>query len=308
MRALRLLIPPLSTRLSTPRPVSVICLPVYHSFPVPVLDLRKIIEMKNHLFALCIACLLLFFASCSNQQSSAPAMADSFPPALTSGLRAHGGLDNWKKYRTLQFTLASKENPENHLIDLDSRKVLITTDTSFTMGFDGQSVWVSPSLQSYPGSSARFYHNLIFYFFSIPFVMTDPGTVHSDMPDAQLNGVAYRRVRVTFGNDVGDSPKDQYILWFRKDNDRLGLINYSVTYFDQGNADRFNAIVYEEWQQVNELLLPKTWTHHRWENDSLGEARSTVRIENVSLSTISPDASLFAVPAEAEIESPVTPD
>ncbi len=250
--------------------------------------------------------LLLLSCSDSNRTTSTENTTNDvsmMPMALQEGLEAHGGLYNWKKYGALSFVVSSRKAPEKHLVDLMSRKVLITTDTSFTMGYNGKDVWVSPNLAAYSGSSPRFYHNLLFYFFALPFVITDPGAQQEALPDITFNGVPYNRVRVTFGEKVGDSPDDQYILWFRTSDHMLQMINYSVTFFDAANASKFNAIVYEEWERVNELQLPKQWTSYRWENDSLGERRGTTTINQITLKEQNPDGAVFEMPEKAEIDT-----
>ena len=239
----------------------------------------------------------------SSSEQSFTTRIQQIPSALQEGLKTHGGLEKWAKYGTLSYTLASKSIPEKHLIDLNSRKVLITTDSTFTMGFDGKDVWVSPNLAAYPGSSATFYHNLVFYFFSLPFVVADPGVNHNALPDITFDGVAYSRISITFGSDVGESPDDQYILWFRKSDKLLSMINYSVTYFDPANASKFNAMVYEEWQTVNGLKVPLKWTSYKWENDSLGDKRGATLITDVSFQEGTPDATLFQKPETAEIDN-----
>jgi hypothetical protein len=253
----------------------------------------------------------LLVASCdtkkspSSSEQSLTTSLQQIPPSLQEGLKAHGGLEEWAKYGTLSYTVASKSTPEKHLIALQNRRVLITTDSTFTMGFDGQDVWVSPNLAAYPGSSATFYHNLVFYFFSLPFVAADPGVNHNALPDITFDGVDYSRISITFGSDVGESPDDKYILWFRKSDKLLSMINYSVTYFDPANANKLNAMVYDEWQTVNGLRVPKKWTSYKWENDSLGDKRGSTLITDVSFQVSAPDATLFQKPEAAEIDSKV---
>jgi hypothetical protein len=252
---------------------------------------------------------LLLVASCETNKTpswsdeSITARIQQMPSTLQEGLKAHGGLEEWGKYGTLNYTVASKNIPEDHLVDLSSRKVLITTDSTFTMGFDGQDVWVSPNLATYPGSSPTFYHNLVFYFFSLPFVVADPGVNYTALPDITFDGVAHSRISISFGDNVGESPDDQYILWFRKSDHLLSMINYSVTYFDAANASKFNAMVYDEWQTVNGLKVPKKWTSYKWENDSLGEKRGATLITDVSFQEGAPDGTLFQKPETAEIDN-----
>jgi hypothetical protein len=112
----------------------------------------------------------------------------------------------------------------------------------------------------------------------------------------------YRRVSVAFGSDVGESPDDQYILWFKKSDNLLSMINYSVTYFDPTNSSKFNAMVYDDWQTVGDLKLPAKWTSYKWENDSLGDKRGSTLITDVSLREGSPGDMLFQKPETAEVE------
>lgn len=248
---------------------------------------------------------LLLVGSCSNgQEKHKEASNDvllSAPEAFVLGLRTHG-FENWRKFGTLQFKVTSGDIPEAHLIDLMSRKVLITADTAYSIGFDGKEVWVSPALHSFSGGSPRFYHSLVFYFFSMPFVLADPGTVAVGLPDAELNGQKCNRVRVTFGETVGDSPNDQYILWFRKDNNQLYMLNYSATYFDPDNKG-LNAVVYNEWREANGILVPTKWSYHRWDDGSLGDLRGTETVENVVFSEQASSPEKFTRPLNSEISN-----
>ena len=51
-----------------------------------------------------------------------------------------------------------------------------------SMGFDGKNFWLADEKESYKGDPI-FYHNLMFYFYSMPFVLSDKGLRYYDTED-----------------------------------------------------------------------------------------------------------------------------
>ena len=253
-----------------------------------------------------IAAVVLF--SCSSPSTSTPPKEAStaaespvkaLPPVLSKALEAHGGIDNWQGMQTLTYDIVKEAGNERHVIDLKTRRVHLSTE-DWKLGFDGTDVWVMPDSAAFGSGNARFYHNLVFYFFALPYLAADPGVNYEDLGPATVNGNTYDRVLMTFDSGVGDAPDDKYILYFN-DQGIMELINYSVTYFDKNRADRFNAIAYRDWKPVNGLLLPETMVGYRWQGDSLGEERYVRRFANISLSAQASDPTLFAKPDGAYV-------
>lgn len=60
--------------------------------------------------------------STENNQTVTPKV--QLPEILKKALIAHGGLDQWNKMQTLEYTIQKNEKPERHQIDLKNRKVL----------------------------------------------------------------------------------------------------------------------------------------------------------------------------------------
>jgi hypothetical protein len=76
---------------------------------------------------------------------------------------------------------------EDAFINLDSRKIRLS-NTEFEIGFDGTQTWISPNRDAYKGNSVKFYHNLYFYFFNIPYVFTDSGVTVEKVAAKSVNG------------------------------------------------------------------------------------------------------------------------
>lgn len=224
------------------------------------------------------------------------------PQALADGLKAIGGLDRWNEMHFLQYDITRRGKTETHLTNLKNRKILIT-HSDYKIGFDGKEVWVAPNKAAFSGSSARFYHNLLFYFFAIPYVLADPGINYEILPEKELDGKTYIPVKVSYNEGVGDAPDDYYIAHFDKETHKMYLLLYTVTYYQGATSEKYNALVYEEWQKVNGLQVPKIMKGYKYENGALGELRYESIFSNVSLSTTPADEAMFEMPVQAEIDS-----
>ena len=253
--------------------------------------------------------LVIAIAGCNpqNQKSETNAtenvvdIYENVIPELKACLEAHGGLAAWRDFGGLEYNrLSSSGAGDYSIIDLFSRKDLVRNDTAYTVGFDGENVWVTPDKESM--KNPRFFHNLYFYFFAFPFVMADPGTNQEYLGEFSFNGNNYKKIKITYGQNVGDSPEDQYILWINADNNLLEFINYSVTYFDASRAENYNALVYSEWNEIQGIKVPTLLSSYRWTDDSLGDARGSNRFSNIKFSTGQPDQSIFEVPEGAIID------
>ncbi|MEQ9164621.1 MAG: DUF6503 family protein [Fulvivirga sp.] len=227
-----------------------------------------------------------------------------YPELLQKALDAHGGLDKWNTYISLQYQLETtlgEKKVETQLIDLKSRKVLIKGD-SFKLGMDGEQVWVSPNKEAFGTMPPRFYHNLIFYFFSIPYVLADPGIQYEDLGTVTLDSTSYRALKVSYHEGVGDADDDFYIAHFNPETYKMEWLLYTVTYFSGEKHENYNALKYD-WQEVNGLWVPSGFTGYKYTEGVIGDVRYQSTFTNVVLSENKPDPSLFEMPENAEIDS-----
>jgi len=251
---------------------------------------------------------IIFISSCSpGTKDKTSSIQDSntflspLPKAFSEGISAHGGIDQWRSFQTLTYDLITPGMTQNQLIDLRSRKVLIT-DSLYTLGFDGDQVWVSPDLASFGDGSARFYHNLYFYFFAVPYVLADPGIHYEDLGIQTINDKSYNAVKVSYDQGVGDSPEDFYVAHFNPDTGLMELLLYTVTYYSQESHEKYNALIYE-WQEIDGLHVTKSIKGYKYDSGRLGELRYEASFENIQFSNALLNDSLFSIPKVAEIDS-----
>jgi hypothetical protein len=233
-------------------------------------------------------CSLLILTFCTNQQQAESKAATAHhSEQIAKIFKAHRGFNQWAEMKTLKFS----KDGEHHWIDLNSRKVLVEGQKR-TIGFDGKNVWVVPDSLT---NGARFYHNLYFYFYAMPFVLGDPGIHYEDVGNKQLFGMNLHGIKISYGDGVGDSPKDNYILYYNEESSTMKALMYTVTFRSQESSDKFSLIKYDTWQDVNGVLLPEKIQWYNFKNDSIGEMRNEVLFTNVSLSKDQVDQNLFAI-------------
>lgn len=260
----------------------------------------------KYLFLLLIT--IMIIVACKESPHSQieilPEQVKEYPSIIKKMFNAHGGLDKWESYQSISFQVMSDMNgikEEVHTIDLVSRKILINGD-GYDIGFNGKDVWISPDRQHFGNTSPRFYHNLLFYFHALVFLVADNGVIYRDMGLQNFNNKDFHTMRISYENGIGDSSNDEYILYIDPGNFRLHHILYTVTYFTGEGSDHYNALFYNDWVKVEELLLPKSFTGYQYEKGSLGKKKYEASFSSFSLSHEVPDQQIFEIPSIAEID------
>ena len=233
--------------------------------------------------------------------SEEPLKQREFSELFEKILDAHGGIEEWYKYSYLEYKIDRGSGVETHRVDIKSRKGRIDKEGRFSLGFDGENIWVAPERDSFPGSSPRFTHNLHFYFFAIPFVLADPGVNYENGGEVIIRDKSYVILKATFDEGVGDAPDDQYLLYVDPNTFLIDFINYSVTYYDKSRATQYNALDYS-FGDFGSLKLTTDYTGYRWENGDFGDRRYSASFSDLKLLPEVPDPSIFEAPAGAWLE------
>lgn len=229
---------------------------------------------------------------------------------LDRSLEAHGGLAKWRSFAGVEYDLTWKsakgERKDHQLFDLQTRAGLITSE-KYMLGSDGNEVWMKPELDALGGIPPRFYIGTPFYFFGMPFVFADRGAKQESLGTKIIQGKEYDAVRITFAKGTGDTPDDYYVAYIDPATRHLRMVYYVVTFpamrkgrpIDQLEP---HAIVFDEWQTVDGLLVPKTAPFYKWNGRGIeGEPLGQLNFSNVHFTTQEPDASKFKKPADAVV-------
>ena len=222
-----------------------------------------------------------------------------YPESLSKVLDAHGGLDTWKEMRTLEFSVEKPDGYEITTTDLKERYSLVEMP-KHTIGFDGENVWMKSSGKAKYDGNPKFYYNLMFYFYAMPFVLADDGIVYSDAEALTIEGKTYPGIRISYESGVGESPEDEYILYYDSDTNKMVWLGYTVTYFTKEKAKEWHFIKYSNWQEVEGLLLPETMTWYDVQNNLPTTPKKEQKFSNISLSRDKMDLRMYMMPDGAE--------
>jgi hypothetical protein len=96
----------------------------------------------------------------------------------------------------------------------------------------------------------------MFYFYAMPFVLADDGIVYESAEALEFEGKSFPGIKVSYENNVGDSPEDEYILYYNPETYEMAWLAYTVTYGTNQKSDKFSYTKYAEWKEVNGLKLP----------------------------------------------------
>tara|TARA_R110000868_G_scaffold14075_17_gene65829 strand:- start:92 stop:892 length:801 start_codon:yes stop_codon:yes gene_type:complete len=224
---------------------------------------------------------------------------ESYPESFSNILESHGGLSQWKLQRTLSFIKPTSDGFEHYTIDLRERKEKVVSE-NIERGFDGENVWLLDPEKEFKGD-AVFYNNLYFYFYSMPFVFADKGVNYNKTNDLVVNDQSFPGIKISFGDGIGTSPKDEYYLHYNPDTNEMAWLGYTVTYRTGEKSDKISWIQYNDWQIVSGLKVPKSISWHKTKGGKILDVDKTIAFDNVTLSDKAMENGYYAKPELATV-------
>ncbi|MEO1259460.1 MAG: DUF6503 family protein [Bacteroidota bacterium] len=237
-----------------------------------------------------VVCFLIFVCS---DHTDTPAV---LPPALMKILSHHGTHSRWDKMEALSFQVKKNDGKETHFIDLKSRRGRIEGPT-YKLGYDGKDIWVSAD-SIYEGNPDM-YHNLYFYLFAMPFVLSDDGIEYEQAPPILFNGQQYPGLKISFKKGIGNSPNDEYFLHYDPRTYRMAWLGHTFTYFEKEKSPHINWIRYDDWQWNNKILLPKSITCYNAINGEITGPSNNISFDSISINAYIPYQYNFEKPKRA---------
>ena len=222
-----------------------------------------------------------------------------YPHNISKVMDAHGGLEAWDKVNTLVFAMEKPEGVETTTTDLKSRKSLIETE-AFKIGFDGTNVWIDDSQEVFK-NNPKFYYNLMFYFYAMPFVLADDGISYSDAEPLLFEGKSYPGVKISYGEGVGESPEDEYILYYDAETYQMEWLGYTVTYFSKEKSKDWHFIKYDSWGKLAGLKLPKVLKWFNNEGMKILDQRNELKFVRSKASTLAMEDDFYQTPEGAKL-------
>ncbi|MFP2995940.1 DUF6503 family protein [Spongiivirga sp. MCCC 1A20706] len=263
--------------------------------------------MKNLLL---IVALLLIFTACKQEKKESSTVETSveqeakpskvYPADIAGIFNAHGGVEAWNTMNSITFEIVKEDGNEKQTIDLNSRNDLVETPTH-TIGFNGEKSWlIEKEVGSYKGNP-RFYHNLMFYFYAMPFVLADDGINYEKTDPITYEDKTYPGIKISYNANVGDSPNDNYYLYYDQETKQMRWLGYTVTFGKDEASTRVSYIRYDDWGNHGGLVLPNSITWHKVEDGAIKEAAATRTFTNINISKDVVDATIFNIPEGATV-------
>ena len=223
-----------------------------------------------------------------------------YPETISKIFDAHGGIDQWNSMQGLYFEIPREDFVEKQNLNLKNRKSRIDYK-HHVLGFDGENVWLKNLDTVTYKSNPRFYYNLMSYFYAMPFILGDDGINYEERPNLEVDGKTYPGMLISYEAGIGESPEDEYIIYYDPETFEMKWLAYTVTFFTKEKAKKFSLIKYAEWEDVDGLKLPKTLQWHHYQDGVVGDRRNELNFTNSKLSMIAPDDRIFEVAEGAVI-------
>jgi len=246
-----------------------------------------------------IAVSLIFISACNVSKSTYIANVN-YLTALKKVFEKHGRYDNWQKMNALTFEKIKKDANETHYVDLKSRRDKVVGN-NYTMGFDGQQIWLDADTDTTYKGNAAFYHNLYFYFYAMPFVLGDNGIIYTDAEPMTFDNVTYKGIHIAYQSGIGQVSTDEYILYYHPETFQMEWLAYTVTFKSKKKSNKFRWIRYNDWGNFNGIVLPKSLSWYKYENNIPTTLRNTVQFENIVVAKKAHSDATFAKPSTAKV-------
>lgn len=222
-------------------------------------------------------------------------------PEMVLQLEETHQMDQWYQNEMITFDLnlvfGGKKRFKGTISMTPNGGLVRMEDSSKTMIWNGEEAFIYPDTISY--KRARFDLLTWSYFFAAAYKLSDPGTNHSMIEDRKLDGLNYPSFKLTFGEGVGDSPDDWYIVYQDRETKLLSGMAYIVTYSSSVEEEEEDPhlITYSNYQNINLFPIAMNWKFWTWDESGamdrqLGEASiSNVEFTGFSEELFIPDSS-----------------
>jgi len=166
-------------------------------------------------------------------------------------VEANGGVDALRALKDISFEYTFRIQ-ENNTEDVSLERYIFDKEVSYAE-YTKRECYALPQM---PGSHSQFFdgnktiskvngemvteeqpayigHALRktnYYWFAMMFKLKDPGVNHKLLPPREVNGIAYKMVEMTFGENIGDT-SDRYILYINPETNRIDQFLYTALGF-----------------------------------------------------------------------------
>lgn len=225
-------------------------------------------------------------------------------------MEAHGGLQKYFENGPLSFHFdyvpldGSTRRNTYQTIDTWSNKARhwSVDDRMEGFGWTGEKAWKKVNDSTTFAFDMRFWALTPYYFLGQPFILDGEGVELEKLSDKMYKDVTYHAIKVTFAQGTGDAPDDYYVLYFGKDDHKLAVIRYIVSYPkyfpDGGNLPE--KLMEIQGTTIVDGIEFATGYHTHWltKYEQAGEHITTITVDNIKFAADT-ENSYFNMPKSA---------
>ena len=209
-------------------------------------------------------------------------------------MEAHGGLEKFYENGPLYFHFdykpldGSTRRDTYQTVDTWSNKARHQnlTDRSQEFGWDGEQAWNKVKDSTAFPFDMRFWALTPYYFLGQPFILDGEGVKLEKLEDKTFKETVYDAIKVTFSEGTGDAPDDYYVLYFGKDNHKLAVIRYIVSYpqyFKDGGHSPEKLMELQGTTIVDGIEFATGYhTHWLTKDEKAGEHITTIKVSDIA--------------------------
>lgn len=180
-------------------------------------------------------------------------------------VEASGGIDKYRTLKDVEYeytyhTLKDGKKDvsiERYIYDGEKSWAKYTTHEVFVFpgqegeaiqGYNGKESWVTFNgeriTEPQVAKLADFARKTNFYWLNMMYKLMDPGTNYELLEDVEMNDTKYKRVKITYGENVGDA-QDIYLLYINPETKLVDQFLFTVMDFGMANP-LLMEVKYEE--------------------------------------------------------------
>ena len=243
---------------------------------------------------------------------SSLATAQSAETIIAEAIEVIGGKKNFYNKKTVSYdyeyrapkgenaiTLVGKETYMFHgerSYATYSTHSLTGANGKVVEGYNGADAWVTfngkVSEDAQANGVARFLRKTNFYWFAMFYKLLDEGVNQELLSDQKVNGKDYKRVKITFGDNIGDG-QDTYVIYVNKKTKLIDQFLFTIVGF--GVTDPF--LMTFDYETVEGIKIPtkRKYIEADWEGKIKGKAHYITNWTHIKFG-VDLDKSMFEKP------------
>ena len=240
--------------------------------------------MKKVIFILAI----LLVAACQSKPEKKQEKPLTAKETIAQAIEAIGGTQSFynKKTVTYDYEYRAPEGPnaitlvgnETYMFDKERSYATYTTHTltgangKVVEGYNGTDAWVTfngkVSNDEQANGVARFLRKTNYYWFAMFYKLLDPGVNHEFLSDQTVNGQDYKRIKITFGDNIGDG-QDTYVIYVNKETELIEQFLFTIVGF--GVIDPF--LMTFDYETIDGVKIPtkRKYIESDWDGNVKGK-------------------------------------